>query len=99
MLWLAERLIGQPDFQLHNHCMPQEIHELASHIIEDICAGPEHSLALGSNGEVWGWGQNGNGQLGLGHTNSPVREPTRVACLDGVSIRQVGSLAFTVMVV
>jgi E3 ubiquitin-protein ligase HERC1 len=86
---LAERLIGQPDFQTHNHCKPQEVPELSGYFIEDISVGPEHSLALGSGGEVWGWGQNGDGQLGLGHMNSPVKEPTRIMALDGIHIRQV----------
>ena len=37
-----------------------------------IAAGEFHSLALGSNGNLYAWGYNGNGQLGNGTTtNSP----------------------------
>jgi Regulator of chromosome condensation (RCC1) repeat len=33
-----------------------------------IAAGQNHSLALKSNGEVWAWGDNSLGQLGIGTT-------------------------------
>ena len=43
-----------------------------------VFAGTEFSLALRSDGTLWAWGFNGNGQLGIGSTNpmdttSPVR--------------------------
>lgn len=81
----------------HNHSKPQEIPELSAYYIDDISVGPEHSLALGSGGEVWGWGHNADGQLGLGHMNSPVKEPTRITGLSGVNIRQVGHLTHECM--
>lgn len=36
--------------------------------IEAISAGSDYSLALGSDGKVYGWGFNGDGQLGTGST-------------------------------
>ena len=44
--------------------------------IDDISAGPNHSLALMSDGTVWSWGSNRNGVLGDGTTttrNAPVQ--------------------------
>jgi alpha-tubulin suppressor-like RCC1 family protein len=44
--------------------------------IVGIAAGLSYSLALKSDGTVWGWGTNGNGQLGDGTTtqqNTPVQ--------------------------
>jgi alpha-tubulin suppressor-like RCC1 family protein len=34
-----------------------------------IAAGDGHALALGTDGTVWAWGENGRGQLGIGTTN------------------------------
>ena len=31
-----------------------------------IAAGDYHTLAVGENGEVWAWGRNASGQLGVG---------------------------------
>jgi alpha-tubulin suppressor-like RCC1 family protein len=48
-----------------------------------IAGGAYHSLALKNNGEVWGWGYNGSGELGNGtNTNSSV--PVQVTGLTGV---------------
>ena len=44
-----------------------------------VAVGVYHSLALKNNGTLWGWGNNGNGELGTGDvTNyaSPVRVGT-----------------------
>ena len=35
-----------------------------------VSAGSQHSLALGSDGNAWAWGNNGDGQLGNGTTNT-----------------------------
>ena len=40
-------------------------------------------------GEVYGWGYNGNGQLGLGNNINQLN-PCRVATLQGVVITKVG---------
>ena len=50
-----------------------------------IAAGYTFSHAVDDNGDVWGWGVNGEGQVGTGSTALRVPEPTR---LDGIS--QVG---------
>lgn len=68
---------------------PQNVPTLASYFIEDIAVGVDHTLALTSSGDMWAWGNNSDGQLGLGHTSSPVREPQMVPGLVGKDIRQV----------
>jgi alpha-tubulin suppressor-like RCC1 family protein len=52
--------------------------------ISAIAAGGTHSVALKSNGTVWGWGRNDFGQLGDGSTTSPRLFPVQALCLAGV---------------
>lgn len=57
--------------------------------MEEIAAGSEHALALTSSGDVWGWGSNNDGQLGMGHTSRPPREPQLITALCGKRTKQV----------
>jgi LPXTG-motif cell wall-anchored protein len=43
--------------------------------VKAIAGGDDHSLALTSTGAVYGWGYNGQGQLGHGTTTSSYRTP------------------------
>jgi len=55
-----------------------------------IRAGRTHSLALKSDGTVWAWGDNFNGQLGIGSTQDSL-VPVQVTGLTGISQIAVGS--------
>ncbi|XP_069694063.1 probable E3 ubiquitin-protein ligase HERC1 isoform X1 [Periplaneta americana] len=85
-----DRLIGQPDSRARGHTKPQQVPALNSHFVEEIAVGAEHALALTSTGDVWGWGNNGDGQLGLGHT-AIVREPQLVTALSGKGAKQIST--------
>ncbi|XP_005987770.1 probable E3 ubiquitin-protein ligase HERC1 isoform X3 [Latimeria chalumnae] len=85
-----DRLIGLPEGRARNHNRPQQVPTLTGIFIEDIAVGAEHTLALSSTGDVYAWGSNSEGQLGLGHTNH-VREPTLVTALQAKSIRQISA--------
>ncbi|KAM6984699.1 putative E3 ubiquitin-protein ligase HERC1 [Aplochiton taeniatus] len=85
-----ERLIGLPDSMLKNHNRPQVVPALEGVFVEDMAVGCEHVLALSSTGDVYAWGCNCEGQLGLGHCN-PVKEPTLITALQGKNIRQVSA--------
>ncbi|SEU37223.1 Alpha-tubulin suppressor [Myxococcus fulvus] len=52
--------------------------------IKAIAAGQTHSLALDMEGDVWAWGKNDFGQVGLGTTGGLVNAPTRVSGLSGI---------------
>ncbi|WAS89456.1 MULTISPECIES: RCC1 domain-containing protein [unclassified Corallococcus] len=52
--------------------------------IKSVAAGIAHSLALDMTGNVWVWGQNGNGQAGLGSIGGTLLVPTRVGTLSGI---------------
>ncbi len=54
--------------------------------IAPLDAGTEHSLALGSDGTIWGWGYNYDGELGDGTTkykNTPIQGLSGVRALAG----------------
>lgn len=53
-----------------------------------IACGQTSSMAVMENGEVFGWGYNGNGQLGLGN-NVNQTSPCRVTNLQGVVVQKV----------
>nr|XP_006817818.1 PREDICTED: RCC1 and BTB domain-containing protein 1-like [Saccoglossus kowalevskii] len=55
-----------------------------------IACGQTSSMALSENGEVYGWGYNGNGQLGIGNNvNQP--NPCRVTSLQGIVVAKLGT--------
>uniref|UniRef100_A0A2K5LR95 HECT-type E3 ubiquitin transferase n=1 Tax=Cercocebus atys TaxID=9531 RepID=A0A2K5LR95_CERAT len=60
-----DRLIGLPEGRARNHNRPQQIPVLAGMIIEDVAVGAEHTLALASNGDVYAWGSNSEGQVNI----------------------------------
>ncbi|WP_164009376.1 MopE-related protein [Pyxidicoccus trucidator] len=51
--------------------------------IKALAAGVAHSLALDVDGNVWVWGQNASGQVGLGIAGGTVLVPTKVT-LPGI---------------
>lgn len=57
--------------------------------ISMVACGGRHTLALTATGQVFGWGMNGNGQLGLGAKGSDVGTPTSVEGLFGLPVTQV----------
>ncbi|MBZ4398365.1 MopE-related protein [Myxococcus sp. AS-1-15] len=52
--------------------------------IKAIAAGQTHSLALDVDGNVWTWGKNDFGQVGLGTTGGLVNTPARVSGLSSI---------------
>lgn len=65
-----------------------QVMALSGSSVEAVAVGAEHVLALTSAGEVWGWGNNNDNQLGIGHTPI-VRLPQLVPTLSGKNIKQV----------
>ncbi|KAM6141107.1 LOW QUALITY PROTEIN: RCC1 and BTB domain-containing protein 1 [Pterocles gutturalis] len=61
---------------------------LQGKMVVGIACGQTSSMAVVNNGEVYGWGYNGNGQLGLGNNGNQLT-PCRVAALQGVCIMQI----------
>lgn len=57
---------------LENETIPILIEALAGIRIIKIAAGGWHSCALSAEGDLYTWGWNGNGQLGLKYENEPL---------------------------
>ncbi len=70
--------------------IPQLVSSFGDTIIWDISVGAEFLLALDSKGDVWGWGNNSEGQLGLGHTD-PQPVPIRIPHLEGRGVAQISA--------
>ncbi|XP_065224595.1 probable E3 ubiquitin-protein ligase HERC1 isoform X2 [Planococcus citri] len=85
-----ERFTGLPEIMSTTN-KPTLIESLASTVIVDISVGAEHTLALTEDGKVYGWGNNNECQLGLGHNFLSIREPTLILELADKNILQVSA--------
>ncbi|XP_064832404.1 RCC1 and BTB domain-containing protein 1-like isoform X6 [Oncorhynchus masou masou] len=63
---------------------------LQNKVVVSIACGQTSSLAVVENGEVYGWGYNGNGQLGLGNNGNQLT-PCRLVGLQGFCVLQIVS--------
>ncbi|XP_078088320.1 RCC1 and BTB domain-containing protein 2-like isoform X4 [Mustelus asterias] len=61
---------------------------LQNKVVATVACGQSSSMAVLDNGEVYGWGYNGNGQLGLG-SNGNQPTPCRLAALQGIHVCQI----------
>ncbi|XP_049987756.1 probable E3 ubiquitin-protein ligase HERC6 isoform X2 [Alexandromys fortis] len=59
--------------------------------IIQVSCGHYHSLALSEDGQVFSWGSNSHGQLGLGKNCSSQASPERVKSLKGIPLAQVAA--------
>lgn len=66
------------------------VNTVCARLTGPVAAGQWHSLAVASDGAVWAWGFNGDGQLGDG-TNVHRRTPTRVSGLSRARAVATGS--------
>lgn len=63
---------------------------LQNKVAVSIVCGQTSSLAVVDNGEVYSWGYNGNGQLGLGNNGNQLT-PCRLVALQGLCVQQIVS--------
>lgn len=76
--------LGQGDEISHAKPCAIQPHAFAGARIVHLAAGDEHSVATSTRGEMWSWGDNSAGQLGLGHfAPALVPKTLRAGCLGG----------------
>ncbi|XP_069341458.1 probable E3 ubiquitin-protein ligase HERC6 isoform X1 [Eulemur rufifrons] len=71
--------------------IPKKITTLTGIKIIQVSCGHYHSLALSKDSQVFSWGKNSHGQLGLGKEFPSQASPQRVRSLDGIPLAQVAA--------
>jgi alpha-tubulin suppressor-like RCC1 family protein len=66
--------------------VPRLVKSLGTLKVTAVAAGMYHSAALTASGQLFTWGSNSKGQLGLGSKFNMVFSPTLVDCLAGVPL-------------
>lgn len=74
--------------------IPKLVKELALHTVIQISSGFYHCIALTNDGDVWCWGANNHGQLGVGTNTEYCDRPQHLQCLRGIPVAQVASGAY-----
>ncbi|XP_071973647.1 probable E3 ubiquitin-protein ligase HERC3 isoform X2 [Engystomops pustulosus] len=69
--------------------VPRLIKKLNQQRVLQVSCGNQHCLALSDDGQLFTWGQNNHGQLGLGHGFTQQSSPQRVKSLEGIPLAQV----------
>ncbi|KAJ7423581.1 hypothetical protein WISP_33232 [Willisornis vidua] len=74
------------------NCSKQRlVKELGSLNIVQIACGDQHAMALSRGGELFTWGQNAHGQLGVGSQTSFIPEAQLVERLKGIPLAQIAA--------
>ncbi|XP_051176119.1 probable E3 ubiquitin-protein ligase HERC4 isoform X2 [Leptopilina boulardi] len=66
--------------------IPRMLKALATRIVVQIACGLKHALALTNNGELYSWGSNKEGQLGIGSHIKKELKPKLISSLAGIPI-------------
>ncbi|GAB1598948.1 probable E3 ubiquitin-protein ligase HERC4 isoform X1 [Argonauta hians] len=71
--------------------IPKLVKELALHTVIQITCGAYHCMALTDVGDVWCWGANNHGQLGVGMNSEQCDRPRHLICLRGIPVAQIAA--------
>ncbi|KAM9295768.1 putative E3 ubiquitin-protein ligase HERC3 [Morus bassanus] len=67
------------------------VKELGNQDIVQIACGDQHAMALSRGGELFTWGQNAHGQLGVGSQTTLIPQPQLVERLKGLSLAHIAA--------
>ncbi|XP_065490954.1 probable E3 ubiquitin-protein ligase HERC4 [Caloenas nicobarica] len=74
------------------HCSKTRlVKELEDRDIVQIACGDQHAMALSRGGELFTWGQNAHGQLGLSSQTMLITKPQLVGRLKGIPLAQIAA--------
>ncbi|XP_035535912.1 probable E3 ubiquitin-protein ligase HERC6 [Morone saxatilis] len=83
--------LGIPPHLLCNSHRPNRVPIPIPIPVIQVACGNSHSLALTKGGDVYSWGLNSHGQLGLGKEVSLQNTPLLVCALTGVAVTQISA--------
>uniref|UniRef100_A0A3Q3FQA1 HECT and RLD domain containing E3 ubiquitin protein ligase 3 n=1 Tax=Labrus bergylta TaxID=56723 RepID=A0A3Q3FQA1_9LABR len=69
--------------------IPRLVKRLCDHRISQVMCGNQHCIALSRDGQLFTWGQNTSGQLGLGKGESSKLFPHPLKSLAGIPLAQI----------
>ncbi|XP_072717422.1 probable E3 ubiquitin-protein ligase HERC3 isoform X1 [Ciconia boyciana] len=67
------------------------VKELGNQDVVQIACGDQHAMALSRGGDLFTWGQNAHGQLGVGSQTTLIPQPQLVERLKGISLAQIAA--------
>ncbi|XP_078046235.1 HECT and RLD domain containing E3 ubiquitin ligase 4 isoform X1 [Augochlora pura] len=70
-------------------CKPRMVKALGLYVIVQVACGMKHTLALTNNGELYSWGSNNEGQLGLDYEVKSEMKPQLINGLNGIPIAHI----------
>ncbi|XP_026222290.1 probable E3 ubiquitin-protein ligase HERC3 [Anabas testudineus] len=70
---------------------PRPLAALCNIPVQQVACGSQHSLALTAGGQVYTWGQDSRGQLGLGKRKAGARSPQHLRCVSEIPVVQVSA--------
>uniref|UniRef100_A0A3B3SXT5 HECT and RLD domain containing E3 ubiquitin protein ligase 3 n=1 Tax=Paramormyrops kingsleyae TaxID=1676925 RepID=A0A3B3SXT5_9TELE len=71
--------------------IPRLVRKLCEHRISQIMCGNHHCIALSKDGQLFTWGQNSSGQLGLGKAHPSTPSPSPLKSLSGIPLAHVAA--------
>uniref|UniRef100_A0A672KE29 Probable E3 ubiquitin-protein ligase HERC3 n=1 Tax=Sinocyclocheilus grahami TaxID=75366 RepID=A0A672KE29_SINGR len=71
--------------------VPRLIKKLCEHRISQVMCGNQHCIALSKDGQLFVWGENSSGQLGLGKGEPSTLSPQTLKSLCGIPLAQISA--------
>ncbi|XP_026032646.1 probable E3 ubiquitin-protein ligase HERC4 [Astatotilapia calliptera] len=75
----------------HPPFTPRPLEAFSNKQVSQVACGSQHSVALTKDGQLYTWGQDCRGQLGLGTRKSVCRSPQHVPSLSAIPLIQVAA--------